>query len=41
MTTIEISTSDRTSTVTADNITLVTVCVLALLGLAGIITMTV
>ncbi|HEV7897274.1 MAG TPA: hypothetical protein VGP31_05465 [Planosporangium sp.] len=41
MTTIEINTDDRASTVSADNMILVAVCLFALLGLAGIITMTV
>jgi hypothetical protein len=40
MTTIEINTRERTSTVATDHVTLVAVCVFALLGLAGIITMT-
>ncbi|MGC9669562.1 hypothetical protein ACNTMW_23795 [Planosporangium sp. 12N6] len=40
-TTLEIDSTDRTSTVTADSLTLVMVCLVALLGLAGIITMTV
>jgi hypothetical protein len=41
MTTIEINTSDQTGTVAADTTILAAVCVFALLGLAGIITMTV
>jgi hypothetical protein len=41
MTTIEINTSDRTSTVATDHVSLIAVCLFALLGLAGIITMTV
>jgi hypothetical protein len=41
MTTIEVETSAQPSTVAADHMILAAVCLLALLGLAGIITMTV
>jgi hypothetical protein len=41
MTTIEANTSDQTGTIAADRTILVAVCVFALLGLAGIIAMTV
>jgi hypothetical protein len=40
MTTIEVETTDRTSTFATDYMILAAVCVLAVLGLAGIITMT-
>jgi hypothetical protein len=42
MTTIEANTSDHSTAVTAaDHMSLIAVCMFALLGLAGIITMTV
>jgi hypothetical protein len=41
MTTIEVKTNAQTSTVAADNMILAAVCLFALLGLVGIITMTV
>jgi hypothetical protein len=41
MTTIEVSTSDRNNTIASDHVTLIAVCVFALLGLAGIFSMTV
>ncbi|GII21535.1 hypothetical protein [Planosporangium mesophilum] len=40
MTTIEIDTRDRTNVAGADRMPLIAVCVMALLGLAGIISMT-
>ncbi|GAA1824743.1 hypothetical protein [Planosporangium flavigriseum] len=41
MTTIEIDTTERDSRVSTDHMSLVAVCLFALMGLAGIITMTV
>jgi hypothetical protein len=41
MATIEANTSNQTSSVAADHVILAAVCLFALLGLAGIITMTV
>jgi hypothetical protein len=41
MTTIEVETNAQTSTVAADHLIVVAVCLFALLGLVGIITMTV